>query len=230
MNTKELLRLLSNCKNKNCLEEGVTRSNGFIFIFKDLNYSNISYVKSINSSKFCTLTFYRRDIDHHYFERNNIYLNLEGDYEEYYDILIGSKLKTLIPTLQFGGYETLFDVWMFVRTPDGRQFPANFYYGQGGSALGGWREYNDFPTEFKSIVNYNPFDFNNDELGLLVRALETSLERVPISIYYGVYKHDFGNTLMGVRNGPFSKQPFSMQLYGDPKKTDIPKLITSIIL
>lgn len=38
----------------------------------------------------------------------------------------------------------------------------------------------------------------------LVDALENALMRVPTSDFYGIYRHDLGNTLMGVQTGiPF---------------------------
>lgn len=221
-----LLELVSKAtKGVDNLAKGAVGYNGFGFIFKGLD-SNLSYVKSIDSSRFCTLSF-NRDLE----KIKEVYPYFDFD-EQKYEILLGSTLKKLIPTIQYGGIESLFDVWMFVRTPDGRQFPATFYYGQSGAALGGWQSYKDdsgkdiFPKEFEALINFNPFQFTKKELGILVQALENSLRKVPLSDYYGVFKHDTGNTLMGVS----LKKPFYMELYGDPRKLDIQKIVNALRL
>jgi hypothetical protein len=214
-------RILAATQGKDSFNNGAVGFNRFGFVFRDLKCSNLSYVKSIGSSKFCTLRFYRK------FKGKKIFTD-----DEEYEILLGGNLKTLLPSLTFGGEELLYDVWVFVRTPDGRQFPAIFYYGQSGAALGSWRDYNNddykslFTKEFKAFINYNPFQFSKDELSLLVNALENSLKKVPLSNYYGIYKHDTGNTLMGVRAG----KPFFLELHGDPSKINIQKLINALLL
>ncbi len=88
-------------------------------------------------------------------------------------------MKTVLPTLEFGGDESLFDVWMFVRTPEGKQFPATFYYGPSGTSLGGWHSENYdkvFPKNFAQIINASPFDFSKDEKESLIEALELALK------------------------------------------------------
>ncbi len=50
-----------------------------------------------------------------------------NNYDGIYDLYFAGSLKTLIPTLEFGGYEQFYRVWMFVKTPDGKMFPATFY-------------------------------------------------------------------------------------------------------
>ncbi len=57
------------------------------------------------------------------------------------------------------------DVWVLVQTPDNKIFPAMFYFGQSGTALGAWKKYTDisgskiFPEDFETIINCSPFDF-----------------------------------------------------------------------
>ena len=117
-----LLELVSKAtKGVDEFSKGVVGINGFGFVFRDLN-SNLPYVKSTNSSKFCTLSFLRN-----FKKIKEIYPYSDFD-EQKYEILLGSTLRKLIPSIQYGGIETLFDVWVFVKTPDGRQFPATFYY------------------------------------------------------------------------------------------------------
>ena len=122
----------------------------------------------------------------------------------------GGALRTLIPDMEFGGYESLYHIWMFVKTPKGQMFPATFYYGQSGTSIGGWsRDYRvflfaeerTFPQEFESIVNFTPFDFSKMELEEFIEALELALDNVPISDFEGIYEHDLGKELMGIRSG-----------------------------
>jgi hypothetical protein len=173
------------------------------------------------SSKICNLGAYR-DLLKIWSSRHDKMQNLDELvlYDEKYDCLYGGALKTLLPTLEFGGYENLFDVWMFVRTPDGKQFPATFYFGASGTALGGWHseKYDKiFPKSFASIINFSPFDFSKDERESLIEALECALRKVPVSDFYGVYQHDGGNALMGVKAGV----PFIIELGYEYDKTDI---------
>ena len=133
-------------------------------------------------------------------------INLE---DTEYDFCYGAFLKTLLHTLKFGGDRSLFDVWMFVKTPEGYIFPATFYYGPSGTSVGGW-DLQDakevFPPNFYSIINFSPFSFSHDELVEFVEILELSLKMVPMTDYYGVSLGDHGYTIMGVKNGePYLK-------------------------
>ena len=104
---------------------------------------------------------------------------------------------------------------MFVKTPKGQTFPATFYYGRSGTSIGGWSpDYHTFlfadervfPQEFESIINFSPFNFTDIELQEFIEALELSLDKVPISDFEGVYEHDMGRELMGIKSGkPFLK-------------------------
>jgi len=123
--------------------------------------------------------------------------------------IYGGKIKTLLPTLKFGGYEKLFFTWMFVKTPQEHTFPATFYYGPSGLAIGGWysedyEEDNQFYPEFLNIINYSPFSMEYKELEALCDALKSALDKVPATDYYAQYGHDVGTSLMGVKRGkPF---------------------------
>lgn len=157
------------------------------------------------SGKFSSAGFWRKIIT---YSRENLDrikslkdINLE---DTKLDFLFGGSLKTLVPSLTFGGYEVLFFVWMFVKTPEGYMFPATFYYGQSGTSIGGWRlsrAKDVFPPEFFSLINFSPFNFSPDELDGFIDALEISLKMVPVSDYYGVYQGDEGYALMAVKNG-----------------------------
>lgn len=214
MNITELLRLVSEAaEGKDNLREGTVGSNGYGFVFKDLdsNYK-VPYIVSIVSHKFCGAGSSRDILKN--LKRVDSFEELRSlsRYDEHYDLLLAGSLKSLVPTLQFGGYELLFKVWMFVRTPDDNIFPAIFYYGQSGLSVGGWASYGVtpfmkekvFPEDFLKVINFSPFEFTDDKKGCFLDALEFALRKVPPSDFWGVYHHDLGNSYMGIRRGkPF---------------------------
>ena len=56
------------------------------------------------------------------------------------------------------------------------------------------------------IVNFSPFNFSKVELEEFIEALTLALVKVPISDFEGVYEHDLGRKLMGLKSGrPFRK-------------------------
>jgi len=234
MKVKTLLRLVSSVADgKDQVSLGAVGFNGFGFVFQDIFHSEVLYLTTKGSSKFCSLgLLLKRNI----FQQDFDQLNLSGLREymvekDNYNLLLAGSLKTLIPTLQFGGDERFFFAWMFMRTPEGRQFPASFYYGQSGMSLGGWKTLEDasgkkiFPDDFESAINFNPFEFSRSNLEDLAKALEYSIRRVPVSDFYGVYKHDFGHTLMGVQYG----KPFTMELYRSMNDDEIKRLVDSYV-
>ncbi len=90
------------------------------------------------------------------------------------------------------------EVWLLVKTPDEKIFPATF----------------------TSIINCSPFDFSRDELDALIEALECTLSQVPATDFYGVYQSDDGAFLMGLKSGV----PFIVNLgysYDDSTVRDI---------
>ncbi len=207
---------LNASKGNDNFKKGVVGSNGYGFVFKDLN-SNIPYVTFKGSGKIFEAGSYR-DVLNNFKKLDNIknFADLHT-IDPKYDMILAGALKTLVPSLEFGGYEILFDVWMFVTTPDGKRFPARFYHGQSGTSIAGWDpdlNYLDpytwektFPKEFEKIINYTPFDFDDSEKNLFLDALEFALQKVPISDFWGVKHHDLGNSLMGVKKGkPFLRE------------------------
>lgn len=222
MGIKDLLDLAVRVAGgKDDLEKAAIGFYGYGFLFRDIKNSNDSYVTIHHSAKVCEMGAYRYLLKRWFSMHDRIHdLDDLLLYDEKYDCLYGGSLKTLLPTLKFGGDETLFSVWMFVRTPDGKQFPATFYFGPSGTSLGGWRleKYESvFPKGFLSITNYSPFDLSKDEREDLIEALECALKKVPMSDFYGVYHHDLGNALMGVRVGV----PFIIELGYDYDEADI---------
>lgn len=196
--------------------EGAVGSNGYGFTFKDLHaHPDLSFITSINSHKFCSAGAYRG-----YAKRLESRLGSHYEFDGFPDmlryhpkrdlLLVGS-LKTLLPTLQFGGVELLFEVWMYVITPDDRKFPATFYWGPSGLSIGGWSRsgpfFNREVDSLESIseyINFSPFELSEDGTGQFLDALEFSLRKVPVSDFWGVYTYDLGNSYMGVKGGkPF---------------------------
>ena len=210
----EFLKLLEGpTEDKIVYEKSVIHFQNYSFLFRNPYIKpRDSYVTVKFSSKFSSAGIWREVIKYSMENLDKIKsldeLNLEDTKQ---DFLYGGALKTLLPTLKFGGYETLFEVWMFVKTPEGYMFPATFYYGQSGTSFDGWRldeAKKVFPTEFYSIINFSPFNFKPNELDAFIEALELSLKMVPVSDYYGIYKGDYGYVAMGVRNG----QPYYDEL------------------
>jgi hypothetical protein len=225
---EELLFLVNDgAKGIDHIDLGAIGFNGYGFAFRNPFSPKVSFVTLNGSSKFCTLSLLlKRNIFQGEFD--SVARKVLHEYmmeKENYSLLLTGSLKTLVPTLKFGGDEMLFFAWMFVRTPDGKQFPATFYHGQSGMSLGGWKSPKDniFPPAFISVINFNPFNFPENEIEDLGQALEHALRTTPISDFYGVYKHDFGQTLMGVQNG----KPFTMELRRPMDDIEVQRLINS---
>ncbi len=188
------------------MKNRVIHFQGYTFVFRDWELkTRESYARVKFSSKVTSAGFWRKIIKYskeHLHEIKSINdINLE---DTKYDLYYGASLKTLLPTIKFGGDESLWDVWMFVKTPEGYMFPATFYYGPTGTSIGGWLLYRAkkvFPPEFYSIINFSLFDLSHDELDAFVEALELSLKMVPMTDYYGISLGDHGYTIMGVKNG-----------------------------
>jgi len=224
LNVQELLKLISNAANgKDDLKQAAVGFHGYGFVFKDFKNSRESYVVTYHSGKFTEVGSYRGFAEQILQSERIKSLDDFGPKNDKGDYLFAGSLKTLLPTLEFGGYESLFDVWMFVKTPECKQFPATFYYGPSGTSLGGWMSYKDskgdyyFSGEFASIINFSPFDFSKVGRESLIEALECALRKVPASDFYGVYQHDGGNALMGVKSG----KPFSIELGYEYDEIDI---------
>ena len=207
MKKKELLKILCDVvEGKDNIEKGAVGFNGYSFIFRDPPNSNESYIKTIGSSKFSSAGVWRGFLLKAMEDIKSVKLGDPSLNDVRYDLLFAGALKTIIPTLKFGG-EILFHVWMLVKTPENKIFPATFYYGQSGTSLGGWKlseAKKVFPLDFFSLINFSPFDFTNDELDVFIEAFELSLRKIPVSDFHGVFQSDMGYSLMGVKNGiPF---------------------------
>ena len=213
MRVDRLIKLVSKAaEGKDSLKNGAIGFYNYGFVFKDFDYkSKNSFVIGDGSSKLCSIgalkDVYKKSLE--------IQGSLKGsrnllNYNPKFDLYFGGALKTLIPKLEFGVYESLFHVWMFVKTPKGQMFPATFYYGQSGTSIGGWspdyraflfKEHRTLPQKFESIINFNPFKFSAVELEEFIEALTLALTKVPISDFEGIYEYDLGRKLMGLRSG-----------------------------
>jgi len=212
LNISSIIELvLKVAEGEDSIKEGAVGYEGYGFAFKDRDAIERTFGLA-GSGVVCRLGK-TREILKDYGRKINVIENLDS-YNEHYDILIAGSLKTLVPTLKFGGgYENLFEVWMLVKTPDNRWFPGTIYYGASGLSVGGWdlgmasRFIQDksrlpiLPPELTAQINCNPHKFTKDEKEGLSEAIELALRKVPVSDFYGVYRHDFGNSLMGVKNG-----------------------------
>ena len=210
-------------------KEGAIGFNGYGFIFRSFDYkSKDSFVIGDGSSKLCSISafkdIYKKSIEHKVPLKSPIdFLN----YDQESDLCFGGALKTLVPDIKFGGVECLYDVWMFVKTPLGRMFPATLYYGVSKTTIGAWSpdfsaflfaDSREFPKEFRNVINFSPFDFSEVEREKFIEALEFSLAKVSISDFEGIYRHDFGYDLMGIRSGQPFITPLSKEEYRKLRK------------
>ncbi len=203
-------------KGTELISKGALEQNGFKFIFRV--YEDVpSSLDNAFFHKVYELRSNKRKAEIRKKHEDNITRMMAMDYSDLE--LIGS-LKTLIPKLLFADekYEdALFWVWMFVITPDGRQFPADMYYGKGSLSMVGCSEFTEemleskkksFPEPFRELITFSPHDFNEEELQFLIRALETALGGVPISDFQGIYSFESYISLMGIKKGKAFIKPY----------------------
>lgn len=220
-----LIKLVSNAaQGLDKIKEGAVGSNGYGFVFRNYDYtSQNSFLIGDGSSKLSSIgpikDIYKKIVEQHEPKEN---LEQLLNYDQESDLYYGGALKTLVPDIEFGGHECLFDVWMFVKTPLGRMFPTTLYFGHSKVTIGAWRpdfsaflsdDSRGFPREFKNIINFSPFDFSKVEREEFIEALEFSFAKVPISDFEGIYRHSFGYDLMGIRSGQSFITPLSKEEY-----------------
>ena len=209
MRLEHIIKLATEAaKGKDNFSEASVGFNGYGFVFRNSDTENFP---TYGSHKFCSAGAYRYHSGRKQnFEKSKNFKDLLR-FNPKYDLLCVGSLKTLVPTLQFGGVERLFDIWMLVITPKSRVFPATFYWRQSGLSIGGWSNKNPFlkgmvdPLEsISEFINFSPFDFTKNETGCFLDALEFALKKVPISDFWGLFTYDLGNLYIGVKRGkPF---------------------------
>jgi hypothetical protein len=196
-------------------------SNGYGFVYFDFSNPLVDPAFRKRSSKVCGAGAHFGDFEKFMgLEELNLerLSDVKGILKDIkHDLLLAGSLKTLLPDLRIGGDERMFSSLMFVLTPEDLFFPATFYFGPSGTALGGWiiKQYQEFPTEISNEFNFSPFDLDKDGLTGLVEAQMFALKKIPVSDLCGIYAHDSGSALMFVLNGV----PIVMEL-GYPKEYD----------
>ena len=251
LKVNHLIKLVSEAADgKDNFKEGAVGSNGYGFIFKNFDYTaQDSFVIGDGSSKLCSIGAFR-DLYERSLERLDSLENLAEivEYDRDSDLYFGGAIKTLVPDVEFGGYEDLYCVWMFVKTPQGKMFPTIFYHGKSAASVGAWSpdyrvflfaEERTLPQEFESIVNFSPFNFSKVELEEFIEALKLALHKVPISDFEGVYEDDFGRELMGIKSGePFVEpledeqkiETWSYSILGNDEASDLSSVFIDIVL
>jgi len=243
MSIQESIKLVCEAsEGKDNFKKGAVGSNGYGFVFRDYN-SNLPYITMMGSRGFCRMGALRNFLKNYFKYQKDVktyndLLNLR-DFDNKLDMLFAGAIKTLVPTLQFGGdNDYFFNTWIFVRTPDGKQFPIVLLYLNGALSINCWESLKHieilckeikttvfewtteerikecigniyFPEDFFEIINYSPLEFTIEERNMFLDALEFAIGKVPISDFWGVYYHDTGILVLGVAKG----EPFKEEIY-----------------
>jgi hypothetical protein len=200
---------------------GSVGCNGYGFVFRDL-----SFPFSRKLCNFGSMGEFAKDLSRAKFNSRNL-----QSYNITQDILLIGSIKTLTPSLEIGGDEILFSVWMFVVTADGRTFPTRLYYGPSRLAIGGWKleGHKWFSSEvgvleeLNKTINCDPFTLSSIIKRDFVKALELAIKKVSPSDFCAIYEHDLGFRLMGINNGA----PLCVELGESPSVSDIKMSVSS---
>lgn len=220
MDFKYLLNLASRAAiGYDDLKNGSVGYNEYGFVFRDLKFPF-----SRKLCNFGSMGKFAQDLE-------NAHSSDKGfqSYDVFQDILLVGSIKTLVPSLELGGDEILFNAWMFVATGDGRAFPAHLYYRTTRLAIGGWKfgengwfdVDSQFSEELNKITNCDPFKFSSIIKKEFVISLEHAIKKVPPSDFYAIFEHDLGYRLMGISDG----SPLSIELGETPTIHDVKSCI-----
>jgi len=217
MGIDQIIKLATEAsKGKDSFKEEAVGSHGYGFVFKDYNlHSKEPYIVTYGNYKLCGVGAYRNQIKK---IRKRLKRPDEFDgfsditrYEPILDLLLVGSVKTLVPTLQVGGL-VLFDIWMYVITPENRMFPATLYWGQTGLSIGAWSKKGaqllgkDPLEDFLELKEFSPHEFTEEEQNLFLDAFEFALKKVPVSDFWGIFRRDIGNHYVGVKKSkPFQR-------------------------
>lgn len=216
LDIKYLIKLVTDtAEGRDSFKEGAVGCNGYGFVFRSHEHnSRSSLFTATGSSKIFSFGVFKNIYEKFTRDQDKL-ISIERllNYDSKLDLFFGGALKSLIPDLEFGGNELLFSAWILVKTPKNQIFPITFYYGQSGTSIGGWSLDHHPHTEeealsqgLKSHVNSSPFNLSHKELEEFIEALECSLSKVPISDFEGIFIHDLGKVLMGIKSGkPFTE-------------------------
>lgn len=200
------------------IKKGAIGFAGYGFVFRNIREMS-PYTPTHLSSKVCSVGALRglfervTDAVEHSIKIRDF--NELYNYDMNLDLYFGGSFKTLVPTLEFGGFEIFYRVWFFAKTPDNKMFPGSFYWGPSGTSLSGW-DLNEievieahigksfFPKEFKNVINFSPFDFSKEAEDEFIEALVGALDKVSVSDFRGIHQSDDGICDMGIERGePF---------------------------
>lgn len=202
MNIAKLVQFASDAaEGINNLNEGAFGSNGFGFVFRDVNYGDIGLDFT---SKVCNIGTMRKFFEEFQNEEDPDIFQVYSDIRS--DLLLIGAVKTLVPSLQLALDDLLFIVWMIVKTPDNKIFPATLYYGKTRLAIGGWSRNGLYKVDgyltsrYEKYFNFNPFDFTIGEQSSCAEALESVLQKVPISDFEVIYRDEYGEYVMTVKD------------------------------
>lgn len=192
---------LQSSNGKDDLREAAIGCNGYGFVFRDPLESSEPYITMEGSSKLCSIGI-NEDLILEIIENDEIKFDNIDNLDS---LRFFSHLKSLFPKLEVGGEDMLFNIWVFIRTKEGKRFPAVIYAAQSGLSFGAWSSYNlNFANNFQTILNSTPFSFSKEELRELIEAVKIAIRKLPSSDYCGFYQDDFGKSIIGVKKGvPF---------------------------
>ncbi len=204
LNPQKIASLVASAANGvDNIQEGAVGSNGYGFLFID---KEVLLKVLPNGIKYCgggriyplgSMKDFAIDLETHEKVDLNYYFSDEEGHHQ--DIELISRLKTVAPDMRFTDpreVDSMFSIFVFVRSPEGKMFPARLYYGPTRLALGRWdfkRIDNSKPAmEFEELVNFYPSKLLIEEKRELVIALELALMKLHKSEFMGILCHDFG--------------------------------------
>ncbi len=125
---ENLVRLVNQAAHgQDDLGAGVIGYGGYGFVFRNPNPNGEQepYVFTVGSSKVSAFDI-RGEINLPSRILNSKTFEEMISEEDLRAPIYGGIIKSLLPTVKFGGYEKLFFTWMFVKTPQRQTFPATF--------------------------------------------------------------------------------------------------------
>lgn len=192
---KGILKLVTlAAKGKDNIKKGAIGYGGYGFVFRDKDF-----FEDISEEIFYYQAFVEVG-EEHCEDRDRKEGKFKIDKLEYYTLInalmIGS-LKTLLPSLKFLDArlsDVLFVVWVIVKTPKGKVFPAIYHFDKNRMALGDLSSggMQIFSQKYPFICNYNLKDHSKEERYELAERFEKSLGKVPPTDYRTIYPgHDY---------------------------------------
>jgi len=203
---KEVLKLVNlAAEGKDYIEMGSVGYGGYGFVFRDLDFfehfpgelNRYRPIVNVGDQPIEKIIRSQGECD-----RDEFY------YYYYLKVLMIGSLKTLLPSLEFKDAkksDILFEVWVIIKTPQGKIFPLIYHYDRYRMALGISPTYSDvtwlLPRNYRDIFNVNPNDLTREERATLAETFENALKKVPTSDYRTIYPgHDYSSHIE-INNG-----------------------------